>query len=88
MWLRTTGSGVRIPPRSKSSVSRNQTCIFLMISSNRTLCEALLALKLSTLRSKQRKDGRAVHCTNFENWRVLAGTGGSNPSLSEKINVG
>lgn len=31
-----------------------------------------------------RKGGRVVDCTNFENWRGLAVTGGSNPSLSEK----
>ena len=30
------------------------------------------------------KGGRVVNCTNFENWRGLTVTGGSNPSLSEK----
>ena len=30
----------------------------------------------------KRKGGRVVNCTNFENWRGFAVTGGSNPSLS------
>ena len=33
------------------------------------------------------KGGRVVNCTNFENWRGLTVTGGSNPSLSEKKKV-
>ena len=33
------------------------------------------------------KGGRVVNCTNFENWRGLTVTGGSNPSLSEKSKI-
>ena len=35
----------------------------------------------------KRKGGRVVNCTNFENWRGFAVTGGSNPSLSEIIHI-
>ena len=69
-----------------STSGKKKNCVSQFYTKSLDLCFFFTCVKIDIyiIITNNRKGGRVVNCTNFENWRGLAATGGSNPSLSDK----